>query len=62
VTIVIAIVYFLMNKIKWLDELGRKDRSHTNTQVENVSAHLSKIAIMDEKDPWYYPTQQAEGF
>jgi H+-transporting ATPase len=51
VTIVIAIVYFLMNKIKWLDELGRSTRSHSDTQVENVLAHLSKIAIMHEKDP-----------
>jgi H+-transporting ATPase len=51
VTIIIAIFYFLMNKIKWLDELGRSNRSHADTQVENVLAHLSKIAILHEKDP-----------
>ncbi|KAL9615489.1 MAG: hypothetical protein Q9167_000002 [Letrouitia subvulpina] len=50
VTIVIAIVYFLMNKVAWLDNLGRKKRSRQDTSMENILAHLSKVAIEHERD------------
>lgn len=50
VTIIIAIVYYLMNKISWLDNLGRAKRSHADTQMENILSHLSKIAIAHEVD------------
>lgn len=45
VTVVIAIVYYLLNRIKWLDELGRKDRSHRNEAMENMIVTLGKLAI-----------------
>lgn len=50
VTIVIAIVYYLMNQMKWLDDLGRAKRSHSDTQMENIIGHLSKVAIQHERD------------
>ena len=50
VTIVIAIVYFLLNKITWLDELGRKTRSKHDTNMENIIGHLSKLAVEHGKD------------
>lgn len=40
VTIVIAIVYYLMNRIAWLDNIGRKNRSHKDTNVENIISSL----------------------
>jgi H+-transporting ATPase len=49
VTIVIAIVYQLLSNWTWLDNLGRKNRSVQDTQIENVISHLSKIAL--EHDP-----------
>ena len=45
VTIIIAIVYYLMNQITWLDELGRKDRSNKDPAIENMIAALSKLAL-----------------
>ncbi|KAF2264310.1 plasma-membrane proton-e [Lojkania enalia] len=45
VTIVIAMVYFIMNKIQWLDDLGRKDRSRKDPAIENMIAALSKLAL-----------------
>lgn len=45
VTIIIAIVYYLLNRIKWLDELGRKDRSRKDPIIENTIAALSKLAL-----------------
>ena len=50
VTIVVAIVYFLMNRVSWLDNLGRKKRNVHDTQMENIVGHLSKLAIEHEKD------------
>ena len=47
-TIVIAIVYYLLNRISWLDTLGRKDRSHTDTHLENIISQLSGLAIQEE--------------
>jgi H+-transporting ATPase len=45
VTIVIAIVYYLLNRVPWLDDLGRKDRSRKDPMIENTIAALSKLAI-----------------
>ncbi|KAI9656178.1 MAG: hypothetical protein M1821_004840 [Bathelium mastoideum] len=50
VTIVIAIVYYLLNQIPWLDDLGRKTRSHADTQMENIIGHISKLALEHEVD------------
>lgn len=50
VTIVIAIVYYLLNQVAWLDELGRKTRSKSDTQMENVIGHLSRIAVEHSTD------------
>jgi len=45
VTIIIAIVYYLLNRITWLDQLGRKDRHRKNPQIENMIAALSKLSL-----------------
>jgi len=45
VTIVIAIVYYLLNQISWLNDLGRKDRSNKDPAIENMIAALSKLAL-----------------
>jgi H+-transporting ATPase len=50
VTIVIAIVYYLLNQISWLDNLGRAKRSRADQQMENIISHLSKVAIAHEQD------------
>jgi H+-transporting ATPase len=44
VTIVIAIVYYLMNRIAWLDNIGRKNRSRKDTNVENIISSLVRLA------------------
>ena len=50
VIIVMAITYFLLNKIPSLSNLGRKNRSVHDTQMENIIGHLSKLSIKHEKD------------
>jgi H+-transporting ATPase len=64
VTIVIAMVYFLLNQISWLDNLGRAKRSRADTQMENILAHLSKVAIAHEQDEhgnrWHLTTKANE--
>jgi H+-transporting ATPase len=65
VTIVIAIVYYLLNQITWLDNLGRAKRSHADQQMENILSHLSKVAIAHEQDEhgqnrWHLTTKALE--
>ncbi|KAB8360855.1 hypothetical protein FH972_024589 [Carpinus fangiana] len=50
VTIVIAIVYYLLNNITYLNDLGRAKRSHQDTQMENILGHLSKLAVEHDID------------
>ncbi|GAM36219.1 plasma membraneH+-ATPase [Talaromyces pinophilus] len=49
VTIVIALVYFTLNKLEWLDNLGRKVRSKGDIQMENILGHLSRVTIEHEE-------------
>ena len=50
VTIVIAIVYYLLNTIPRLNDLGRKVRSKKDADIENIIAAISKLALDHEKD------------
>lgn len=50
VTIVVAIVYFLLISIGWIDNLGRESRSRADTAMENILSHLSRIALEHETD------------
>ena len=50
VTIVIAIVYYILNRIPSLDNLGRATRSRSDTNMENIIGHLSKLAVEHERD------------
>jgi H+-transporting ATPase len=49
VEIVIALVYFIMNKIKWLDNLGRVQRDKGEIKIENLLAHLSRLTLEYEE-------------
>lgn len=54
VTIVIAIVYYLLNRISWLDNIGRKNRSRSDTNVENIISSLVCSAPFLFWPSWYY--------
>ncbi|KFY11251.1 hypothetical protein V491_07301 [Pseudogymnoascus sp. VKM F-3775] len=62
VTVVIAIVYYMLTNWVWLDNLGRKSRSVQDTQIENIISHLSKIALEHdkEKDSWSIKAKSSE--
>ncbi|GLI74965.1 hypothetical protein PoHVEF18_003215 [Penicillium ochrochloron] len=49
VEIVIALVYFLLNKISWLDDLGRAKRSKGDIKIENVLGHLARLTVEYEE-------------
>lgn len=51
VTIIIAMVYYLLESYPRLDNLGRKNRHAGNEQMENLVAYLSKLAIEQETSP-----------
>ena len=65
VIIIMAITYYLLNLIPSLADLGRKNRSVHDTQMENIIGHLSKLALKHEKDEhgdtrWVLHTKAAE--
>jgi len=50
VIICVAIVYFLLTSLSFLNDLGRAKRSVSDTQMENILGHLSRIAIEHQTD------------
>ena len=62
VTICIGIVYYVMTGMSILNDLGRKKRSASDTMMENILTHLSKVAVEHETDEHgsrYYLAQKA---
>ncbi|CEJ60376.1 Putative Plasma membrane H-transporting ATPase [Penicillium brasilianum] len=49
VEIVIALVYFILNKISWLDNLGRARRSKGDIKIENLLGHLARLTVEYEE-------------
>jgi H+-transporting ATPase len=45
VEIVIALVYFMLNKFKWLENLGRSKRDKGDLKIENLLGHLSRLTV-----------------
>ncbi|CEN60251.1 Putative Plasma membrane H()ATPase [Aspergillus calidoustus] len=45
VEIVIALVYFMLNKFKWLENLGRAKRDKGDLKIENLLGHLSRLTV-----------------
>lgn len=50
VEIVIALVYYVLNKISWLDNLGRSKRNKGDIQIENILGHLARLSVEYEKE------------
>ncbi|KAK9900179.1 plasma-membrane proton-e [Cystobasidium minutum MCA 4210] len=48
VTIVIALVYFILQKVPYLDNLGRRDRHRVSRQYEDFLVSLQRITIVHE--------------
>jgi H+-transporting ATPase len=50
VTVFVAIIYLILNRISWLDDLGRKNRSKKDSMIEDVIGQLQKLAVEHERD------------
>jgi H+-transporting ATPase len=51
VTVFIAMVYYVLTRVDWINDLGRKDRHKQDTHLENILVHLNKLAIEHDCDP-----------
>lgn len=49
VEIVIALVYFILNKLPWLNNLGRQKRNKGDIKIENLLGHLARLTIEYEE-------------
>jgi len=50
VTVVIALIYFVLQKWSWLDNFGRQSRSRRDRELEDIIGNLMKLSIEHEKD------------
>ncbi|ETW74592.1 P-type ATPase [Heterobasidion irregulare TC 32-1] len=50
VTVVVGIAYLLLNKIKWLDNIGRRNRSSKNSKLENFLTEMRRMTLIHERD------------
>lgn len=50
VTIVIALVYYVLSRWSWLDRLGRRHVGQKNEMLEDFFTNLQRLTIVHEKD------------
>ncbi|WVQ79755.1 plasma-membrane proton-efflux P-type ATPase [Cryptococcus sp. DSM 104549] len=50
VVIIVLLVYLILNKIRWLDSIGRVTRSKKNEKLENFLTDLQRLTIVHETD------------
>lgn len=41
---------YLLSKIRWLDNIGRRNRSHKNTKLENLLTEMQRLTLVHEHD------------
>jgi len=49
VTVIVALVYFILSKWSWLDNLGRKNRHVKNSPMEDMLTSLQRLTIVHAK-------------
>ena len=49
VEVVIALVYFVLNKIPWLNDLGRTKQSKSDVQMKRIFEQLSSVSVQYQK-------------
>ncbi|EJD43232.1 plasma-membrane proton-e [Auricularia subglabra TFB-10046 SS5] len=49
VTVILALVYHILNKITWLDNLGKARRGHKREEYENFVTNLRRLTIIHER-------------
>ncbi|KAH8646823.1 plasma membrane H+-ATPase [Xylariales sp. PMI_506] len=50
VIVFIALVYYVLNRIPWLKDLGRKDRENKDAKIENIIGRINRLALEHEHD------------
>ncbi|KIK53982.1 hypothetical protein GYMLUDRAFT_49059 [Collybiopsis luxurians FD-317 M1] len=48
VIVVITMIYMILNKFTWLDNIGRRKRSSKNEKLENFLAELQRMTLVHE--------------
>ncbi|KAJ6607066.1 hypothetical protein B0H10DRAFT_2228273 [Mycena sp. CBHHK59/15] len=49
ITVVVALTYYILNKWRWLGNLGRLPRSKKNEKLENFITELQRLTIHHER-------------
>ncbi|KAI1360718.1 plasma-membrane proton-e [Xylaria arbuscula] len=49
VTVLIALVYYVLNRIEWINDLGRQNRNKKDSMIENSIGQLTRLAFEREE-------------
>ncbi|GBE83569.1 hypothetical protein BKA93DRAFT_127854 [Sparassis latifolia] len=50
VTVVVGFVYIILNKFRWLDNIGRRVRSKKDAKFENFITEMQRLTLVHERD------------
>ncbi|KIM86703.1 hypothetical protein PILCRDRAFT_96084 [Piloderma croceum F 1598] len=50
VVTVVGLAYLLLNKIRWLDNIGRRKRSSRNAKLEDFLTEMKRMTLVHERD------------
>jgi len=50
VMVVLTFAYIMLNKIRWLDNIGRRNRSTKNKRLEDFLSELQRLTLVHEND------------
>ncbi|KAH9930698.1 uncharacterized protein B0H18DRAFT_993122 [Fomitopsis serialis] len=50
VTVVVGLLYFLLSRMRWLDNVGRRNRSRKDVKLENFITEMQRLTFVHEHD------------
>ncbi|KAH9833091.1 uncharacterized protein C8Q71DRAFT_840132 [Rhodofomes roseus] len=50
VTVAVGFLYFILSRMRWLDNIGRRNRSKKDVKLENFITEMQRLTFVHEKD------------
>ncbi|KAH9840682.1 uncharacterized protein C8Q71DRAFT_419758 [Rhodofomes roseus] len=49
VVVIIGLAYYFLNKVRWLDNVGRRNRSHRDPRVEDLRTEMQRLTSVHKR-------------
>ncbi|KZT71324.1 plasma-membrane proton-e [Daedalea quercina L-15889] len=50
VAVAVGFLYFVLSRMRWLDNIGRRNRSRKNVKLENFITEMQRLTLVHERD------------